>query len=308
MVDLLVQDTDFAANEWKLQKTGFTSVPYTRLFSSQGKKFVRPSVIPRFTQYYSRYTINMRTPYPVLEIITKEEYRAQWFEVAMSLAHVFLLQENPSIDDMHDASVAAFDQYGVQGMDAQAAFEIQFGTRKENWIREVAKLLESKKDSAEYKSVGTTLGETDEERALFLWNRYSEQTPSTAVLEYFGIIKQIVSSKITRGAVLKVELPSFLNAKHNASSMDIVSKGSAVTYKRGILSINYEDEDKSIFTLLESWYQLSQKEDLPKTMYTSQCTVTGFNNVTNLQDTKKLVDVYPRSVGKNLLELFYTEA
>jgi hypothetical protein len=300
---------DFIINRWKRVSSGLSKVPYIVSSNQDTQKVVTQKVIGRFTPYYARYVSNMRTPAPSLELLSEKEYQIKWIQEATQTIEKSLLKDNPELSDLAEIALVLYEDYGRFECETPSeAVDIEYGTRKQRWVQEVEKLLYTKKDSKEYQSIGDTLGETDNERALYLWERFKDDTPSSAIVEYFGIVKKIIDSKLTKGVVLTLVVPLVLKNKTGTTRIDVVSSGDYVTYKEGSLKIQYSDETNEIFAVLESWYLISKNKQLPLEVYAGSCSVIGFNNVTHLQETRVLHNVYPHGVSKNLLELKYTES
>ena len=268
-------------------------------------KQIQEHRIKPFGVYYYRYVHSMRSPLPIKDYVTPEEYERLWINEAMVEARKVQV-DGGSHSDVPDIALSYFKSEGVYGgATAKEVIESNLGTKEQAWKNSMETMLSKRSSSKEFELIQSKLKMDIPDLVDHLYSKYSEETPSFALTEYFSLVSCIRESKIKDGAVITTKMPAYLVESLGYTSLDIISH-SQVSYKNNTIKISYEDKSKEVFKALEAWKVLAQ-QDLPISVYAVEGIITGINNVTLIESTVELEEVYPVALSSNTVELHYKE-
>ena len=261
--------------------------------------------IKPFGVYYYRYVHSMRSPLPIKDYVTPEEYERLWINEAMAEARKVQV-DGGSHSDVPDIAVSYFKSEGIYGgATAKEVIESNLGTKEQAWKNSMETMLSKRSSSKEFELIQSKLKMDIPDLVDHLYSMYSDETPSVALSEYFSLVTRIRESKIKDGAIITAELPAYLSSSLGYTSIDIIAH-SSVSYRDRTIKISYLDTSKEAFKVLEAWKVLA-KQDLPISVYAGEGIITGINNVTLIESTVELEEVYPVAVSSNTVELHYKE-
>jgi len=261
--------------------------------------------IKPFGVYYYRYVHSMRSPLPIKDYVTPEEYERLWINEAMAEARKVQV-DGGSHSDVPDIAVSYFKSEGIYGgATAKEVIESNLGTKEQAWKNSMETMLSKRSSSKEFELIQSKLKMDIPDLVDHLYSMYSDETPSVALSEYFSLVTRIRESKIKDGAIITAELPAYLSSSLGYTSIDIIAH-SSVSYRDRTIKISYLDTSKEAFKVLEAWKVLA-KQDLPISVYAGEGIITGINNVTLIESTVELEEVYTVAVSSNTVELHYKE-
>lgn len=298
----------YSVNTWYRGKTGFFKKPFTRLSRDlDGHTVVVEDHIPRFTTYYFRYNqSSMRSPTPVLQVVSISEYETLWLEQCIALLHATSFDDKPAVDQIADEADMLYMNYGeMDCIGPKLAIERNYGLHEDRWRKALADLLEKRSSTKEYEAVGTAMGETIEDQTKYMYKMFGQShTPRRALDEYFGFVTILRQSKITSGVNISLSLPE--TVKTFLGTDTLVVESESVNYRSDkIIVMAYADEEKELFNLLNQWYEIAKKDSIKSDLYSASGAMVGFNNVTELKETATLDEVYPVAVSPSVVELHF---
>lgn len=298
----------YSVNTWYRGKTGFFNKPITSVSrDKEGNTVVVEDHIPRFTHYYFRYNqSSMRSPTPVLQVVSIAEYETLWLERCISMLHATSFEDKPSVDQIADEAEMLYMNYGeVDCVDPHQAIERNYGLHEERWRKALGDLLEKRSSTKEYEAVGNAMGETIEDQTDYMYKMFGKShTPRRALDEYFGFVTILRQSKITSGVNISLALPETVKTFLGVDTLTLESE--SVNYRGDkVLVMSYTDEEKELFNLLNQWYDIAKKDSIKSELYSASGVIVGFNNVTELKETADLEEVYPVAVSPSVVELHF---
>lgn len=300
-----METNTFELNTWYRDKTGISKLHYVRDVAIDGKQMVLRNSIPRFTPYYFKFVKNMRTPMPTMTVFSVGEYESAWYSECVRLLNKELLEDKPSVEHIAELARNLYEDYGIDCIEPSEAINRRMGTRETRWVKEVASQLEKRAGTPEYEAIGTVIGENILQQAEYLYEHFgkSGSTPNEGVVEYFSLLSKLRNSKIVEGVVLTITMPPFIKERFNVPAIEVIGKGN-VTYRGAeIIGIDYEDDEKTAFTIFNDWLGISNQKHVPSDVYTGSMQMTGINNVSRIKERKSFTRVFPVAVSPTRLEL-----